>query len=199
MQIMKKFKFCLFLLAFVFISNLGYGQYLGETITLESYVGEWKWETENECLMLYLRDTTWKILSSSNEYDDDIIGTYKYYKNGVLVVDNTNVNTMPFDMPIYASIGKEDENGNIWELNLAFIDTITGKESSYESSTLKYSSGEGTPQLHINLVSEKKWYDGIEDEIARTPEEAAQLKQLSAAAKLSGWSIPNNVTLTKVN
>ena len=44
-----------------------------------------------------------------------------------------------------------------------------------------------------------KWYDGIEDEIARTPEEAAQLKQLSATAKLPGWSIPNNVTLTKVN
>lgn len=196
---MRKILFSMFLVIFIFISNFGYAQYLGETITLESYKGEWKWETENECLLLYLRDTTWKIIASSNEYDDDIIGTYKYYKNGVLIVDNTNVNTMPFDMPIYASIGKEDENGNIWELSLAFIDTVTGKESSYETSTLKYSLGKGTPQLQINLVSEKKWYDGIEDDVARTPEEAAQLKQLSAAAKLTGWSIPNNVTLTKVN
>ncbi|MBE6224265.1 MAG: hypothetical protein E7122_03440 [Bacteroidales bacterium] len=195
---MRKIIFGLFLIASMFISNLSYAQYLGETITLESYVGEWKWETENECLMLYLRDTTWKILSSSNEYVDDIIGTYKYYKNGVLIVDNTNVDTKPMDMPIYASIGKEDENGNVWELDLAFTDTITGKESDYEVSTLKYSLGRNTPQLQINLVSGTKWYDGIEDEIARTPEEAAQLKQLSAAAKLPGWSIPNNVTLTKV-
>ena len=170
-------------------------QYLGETITLKSYVGEWKWETDNERLILFLRDTTWNI---EGELEVDIVGTYKYYKNGVLVVDNTNMNTTPMDMPIYASINKEDDRGNIWELSLAFIDTTTGKESSYEYSTLKYLLGKGAPQLHINLVSEKKWYDGIEDEIARTSEEAAQLKQLSSASKLSGWSIPNNVILTKV-
>ena len=192
---MGKLKFGLFLIGFLFVSYFGNAQCSGEVITLKSYEGEWKWESNDECLILYLRDTTWNI---EGESEVDIVGTYKYYKNGVLVVDNTNMNTTPMDMPIYASINKEDDRGNIWELSLAFIDTTTGKESSYEYSTLKYLLGKGAPQLHINLVSEKKWYDGIEDEIARTSEETAQLKQLSSASKLPGWSIPNNVILTKV-
>lgn len=49
------------------------------------------------------------------------------------------------------------------------------------------------------MVDEIKWYDGAEDDLARTPEEAARLKAKSCAARLPGWSIPNNVTLTKVN
>ena len=195
MEIMRTFYLALFIIGFFLSSYSVNAQYLGETITLKSYVGEWKWETDNERLILFLRDTTWNI---EGELEEDIVGTYKYYKNGVLVVDNTNMNTTPMDMPIYASVNKEDDRGNIWELCLSFIDTVTGKESSYEYSILMYLLGKGAPQLHINLVSEKKWFDGIEDEIARTPEEAAQLRQLSNAAKLHGWSIPNNVTLTKV-
>ena len=195
---MRKIIFSMFLVIFVFISNLGYAQYLGETITLESYEGEWKWETENECLTIYLRDTTWKIIPSKNEYYNDIIGTYKYVKNNVVIVDNTTRDTIPWYMPIYAIKSRVDERGNLWELNLLFTDTVTGKESNEDYSTLVYSLGKGTPQLQINIASGTKWYDGIEDDVARTPEEAAKLKRLSAAAKLSGWSIPNNVTLTKV-
>ena len=194
---MRKIIFGLFLIASMFISTLSFAQYLGDPITMESYEGEWKWETDNECLIVYLRDTTWTLTNPNGI--SDIVGTYKYYKNGVLIVDNTNVDTMPMDMPIYASISKMDSRGDAWELRLLFTDTVTGKESDSYYSTLVYSLGKGTPQLQINIASGTKWYDGIEDEIARTPEEAAQLKQLSAAAKLSGWSIPNNVTLTKVN
>ena len=51
---MRKIIFGLFLIASMFISNLSYAQYLGETITLESYVGEWKWETENHIVPLIL-------------------------------------------------------------------------------------------------------------------------------------------------
>lgn len=194
---MRKIIFSMFLVTFVFISNLGYAQYLGETITLESYEGEWKWETENESLIIYLRDTIWRPgVSPHNKHS--IIGTYKYVKNNVVIVDNTTRDTIPWYMPIYAIKSRVDERGNLWELNLLFTDTVTGKESNEDYSTLVYSLGKGTPQLQINIASGTKWYDGIEDDVARTPEEAAKLKRLSAAAKLSGWSIPNNVTLTKV-
>ena len=40
---------------FLFTSYSDKAQYLGDTITLESYEGEWKWESNDECLILYLR------------------------------------------------------------------------------------------------------------------------------------------------
>ena len=87
---MRKIIFCLLLVVFVFMSNLSYGQDSGKTITLGSYEGEWKWEDEDECLILYMRDTTWQWWGQPE--DTDIIGTYKYIKNGVVIVDNTNTN-----------------------------------------------------------------------------------------------------------
>ena len=173
---------------------------IGDTITIASYAGVWKWETENESLTFYLKDTTW--IWVSKEFTD-IIGTYRYVKDGQVVVDNTSTNpssvSSPLRMPIYAGVHEIDENGNIWRLDLRFLDTITGKESSYEDSSLSYTVGKKGPELHINLIDEIKWYDGAEDDLARTPEEAARLKAKSRAARLPGWSIPNNVTLTKVN
>ena len=41
-------------------------------------------------------------------------------------------------------------------------------------------------------------WDGNEDFLARSKEEEEELKRLSKAYRLPGWSIPNNVTLTKV-
>ena len=200
-MVMRKIIFCLLLVVFVFMSNLSYGQDSGKTITLGSYEGEWKWEDEDECLILYLRDTTWQWWGQPE--DTDIIGTYKYIKNGVVIVDNTNTNpsslSLLFHMPIFASVGSKDINGNVWKLRLSFTDTVTGKESSYSTSTLSYTIGRNGPELFISLKSERKWYEGAEDELARTPEEAAEMKRRSNAAKLPGWSIPNNVTLTKVN
>lgn len=194
---MRKIKFSLLFVGCLLVSYLGNAQFLGETITLESYEGEWKWETEDECLIIYLRDTTWRPGTSPRD-KQNIIGTYKYTKNNVVVVDNIGRDTIPWYMPIYAFKKKIDERDNIWELTLLFTDTITGKESNEDYSTLIYTLGKGVPQLQIHISSGTKWYDGIEDEIARTPEEAAKLKRLSSAAKLPGWSIPNNVTLTKV-
>ena len=195
---MRKIKFSLLFMGCLLVSYLGNAQFLGETVTLESYEGEWKWETGDECLIIYLRDTTWKIDPTKDEYYSDIIGTYKYIKGNTVVVDNTGRDTIPWYMPIYASKSRVDEFGHAWELRLLFTDTITGKESNEDYSTLIYSLGRKAPQLQINIASGTKWYDGIEDDIARTPEEAAKLKRLSSAAKLPGWSIPNNVMLTKV-
>lgn len=198
---MRKIIFCLLLVVSVFMSNLSYGQDSDKTVTLGSYEGEWKWEDEDECLILYLRDTTWQWWGQPE--DTDIIGTYKYIKNGVVIVDNTNTNpsslSLLFHMPIFASVGSKDINGNVWKLRLSFTDTVTGKESSYSTSTLSYTIGRNGPELFISLKSEAKWYEGAEDELASTPDEAAEMKRRSNAAKLPGWSIPNNVTLMKVN
>ena len=200
-MVMRKIIFCLLLVVSVFMSDLCYGQDSGKTVTLGSYEGEWKWEDDDECLILYLRDTTWQYSDLSES--TDIIGTYKYIKNGVVVVDNTNVSPSSLrsllDMPIHACKGPLDNNGNIFYLRLSFTDTVTGKESSHNTSTLSYTIGRNGPELFISLKSERKWYEGAEDELARTPEEAAEMKRRSNAAKLPGWSIPNNVTLTKVN
>ena len=51
---MRKIIFCLLLVISVFMPDFGYGQNSEKTITLESYVGEWKWETENHLAPLIL-------------------------------------------------------------------------------------------------------------------------------------------------
>ena len=195
---MRTLGFMFFFAAHVLISSLSYAQVMENMSTVENFAGEWKWETEDECLIFYLRDTIWKASELGTE-KHSIVGTYKYYKNGALIVDNTGRDTIPWYMPIYASKSKVDSDGFIRELRLLFKDTVTGKESCADYSTLTYSMGRFSTELYVYLADERKWYDGIEDEIARTPEEAAHLKQLSSAAKLPGWSIPNDVTLTKVN
>ena len=101
------------------------------------------------------------------------------------------------DMPIYGGADEEDDQGNIWSLYIEFHDTLTDKQSSYDSS-LSYSIGKNGPQLHLKLVSEPAWWEGNEDFLARSKEEEEKLKRLSKAYRLPGWSIPNNVTLTKV-
>lgn len=101
---------------------------IGDTITIASYAGVWKWETENESLTFYLKDTTW--IWVSTEFTS-IIGTYRYVKDGQVVVDNTSTNpssvSSPLRMPVFANIKEMDEQGNTWDLYLCFLDTITGK------------------------------------------------------------------------
>jgi hypothetical protein len=170
------------------------------TITLKSYAGEWKWENENktETLVFYLRDTTWEWHGKEL---DHIYGTYQYIRNDSVIVDNTNMKPSSeidvIDMPIYGGADEEDDKGNIWSLYIEFHDTLTDKQSSYDSS-LSYSIGKNGPQLHLKLVSEPAWWEGNEDFLARSKEEEEKLKRLSKAYRLPGWSIPNNVTLTKV-
>ena len=169
-------------------------------ITLKSYAGEWKWENENktETLIFYLRDTTWEWHGKEL---DHIYGTYKYIRNDSVIVDNTNMKPSSeidvIDMPIYGGADEEDDQGNIWSLYIEFHDTLTDKQSSYDSS-LSYSIGKNGYQLHVKLVSEPAWWEGNEDFLARSKEEEEKLKRLSKAYRLPGWSIPNNVTLTKV-
>lgn len=197
-----KFLIKLIFIGFVcLISSVNlYSQYLGDVISISSYSGVWKWETEDECLTLYLRDTVWTWGNGAPK--TDIIGTYRYVKNNIVVVDNTDIipSALPIllDMPIYAHSREKDDFGNVWTMSLLFKDTVTGKESSYAESTLSYSLGRHTPELSINLVSEEKWYEGAEDQLARTPQEAYNMRLKSQAAKLAGWSIPNNVVLKKI-
>ena len=171
-----------------------------QTITLKSYAGEWKWENENktETLIFYLRDTTWEWHGKEL---DHIYGTYKYIRNDSVIVDNTNMKPSSeidvIDMPIYGGADEEDDQGNIWSLYIEFNDTLTDKQSSYDSS-LSYSIGKNGPQLHLKLISQPAWWEGSEELLARSKEEEEKLKRLSKAYRLPGWSIPNNVTLTKV-
>jgi hypothetical protein len=170
-------------------------------ITLKSYAGEWKWENENktEILVFYLRDTTWNWYG---EIFDDIYGTYKYIRNDSVIVDNTHMKPSSeidvIDMPIYANAYHEDDKGNILDLWLSFTDTLTEKQADGLNSFLIYSIGKVGPQLHIKLESQIAWWEGNEDFLARSKEEEEELKRLSKAYRLPGWSIPNNVTLTKV-
>ena len=170
-------------------------------ITLKSYAGEWKWENENktETLILYLRDTTWNWYG---EIFDDIYGTYKYIRNDSVIVDNTHMKPSSeidvIDMPICGEANEEDDIGNIWSLWLSFTDTLTEKQADGMNSFLIYSIGKDGPQLHIKLESQIAWWEGNEDFLARSKEEEEKLKRLSKAYRLPGWSIPNNVTLTKV-
>ncbi len=170
------------------------------TITLKSYAGVWKWENENktETLIFYLRDTTWEWHGKEL---DHVYGTYKYIRNDSVIVDNTNMKPSSeidvIDMPICGSWDDMDDDGNIWSLYLDFTDTLTDKCSS-ENSSLTYSIGKNGPQLHLKLVSAPAWWEGNEDFLARSKEEEEKLKRLSKAYRLPGWSIPNNVTLTKV-
>ena len=196
----RLFRYLILSVLFLMFKTNLYSQYLGDALTLSSYEGVWKWETQDESLVLYLRDTTWKW--GNMDYRIDIIGTYKYVKNDCVIIDNTDIVPSALevllDMPIYAQIKEKDEFGNIWVLRLLFKDTLTGKESSLLESTLMYSLGRYIPELTIRLVDDEKWYEGMEDELASSPAQAEKMKRKAQAAHLPGWSIPNNVVLKKV-
>lgn len=176
-------------------------QYLGDKISLESYAGEWKWETDNESFTLYLRDTVWMWQSNDKEASHAIVGTYRYVKNGTVIIDNTGVCKSPADMPVFAmeSPGHNDESGNVWALWVVVEDTNTRKLSDEEYSTLKYSLGRFGPLLTMSLTHTYPWFEGIEEQVAAlTGEDPDELKAIVAGCRLSSFSFPEAVTFTKV-
>lgn len=190
----------IFLLGCLALVSKVSAQYLGDKITVQEYEGVWRWETESECFTLYLRDTVWKYLPGDKKEVHAIVGNYRYVRDGV-VVDNTNLNLSPNRMPIYGSENPMDTDGygNMWSLRLIFTETDTMKKSDPDYSRLVYSLGRYAPQLRLELVGATMWFDGLEDQVAAiSGENPDSLRAISTGCKRPYWSVPNNITFTKV-
>ncbi len=82
-------------LSFQDIFNTGYsykhGDYVKDTQNqLDPYVGTWKYEGNNMTLILKLQKIPMFYEDISKTYRDELLATYKFVKDGVILVDNLN-------------------------------------------------------------------------------------------------------------
>ena len=163
-------------------------------VDLQSYVGTWKYETPVETLIFKLKDTIKSSTIFEGEFYHKIIGTYRYIKNGIVVIDNMNMFPCVDDlgMPVIARPGREDAVGNIHELSLSFKDTKTGKSSS--DCIIEYVSP-GSSEKKIRLILKDETDLLVWESLGQglDPEYDEYMKK----KKLPGWTIPNNVVLIK--
>ena len=181
---------CVFVTGLLLVMNANAQIYLGK-VDLQSYVGTWKYETPEETITLKLQDTV--VIYFDKEFET-ILGTYKYIKNGVVVVDNMNMFPCVNDlkMPIICNPGRKDAVGNMHELSLSFKDTKTGKSSS--DCIIEYVSP-GSSEKKIRLILKDETDLLVWESLGQglDPEYDEYMKK----KKLPGWSIPNNVVLVK--
>ncbi len=193
---MRKIIFFYVFVAGLFISLSAHSQiYLGEHIDIKSYSGIWKYETPSDTLIIKLKDTVARSMANSSVYLDEILGTYRYIKNGAVVIDNMDMFPCKNElrMPMLANPIKMDEVGNLIMLSVSFEDTKTGKTSS--DCYIEYISGGqgGKPRIKLVLKDEtdliiwENFGQGVD------PEYDEHMRK----KRIPGWSIPNGILLTK--
>ncbi len=96
-------------LSFQDIFNTGYsykhGDYVKDTQNqLDPYVGTWKYEGNGMVLILKLQKASMFYNDISKTYRDKLLATYKFVKDGVILVDNLNAPIIS----TYQNIGNEN-------------------------------------------------------------------------------------------
>ena len=156
--------------------SASFGTYIKDiNHTFDPYLGIWKYQNGNEIFIIKLEKVTKYYDADFKVYFDFIKGNYSYSTDGGItflvnsILTNSN-NNSPDDNPIYSSDPAYFDNNNF-----SFKDILFNKSCF---ATVKFISG-STSQLEFQLSEWTRGYIIGEQPIP------------------SGFSIPNNVILTK--
>lgn len=172
----------LFLVWCVFLSLTTFGclgaQTFVPTENLSAYVGTWVYKNSNETFQLYIKKGT---LELERFHGECLLGDYSYTKDGIKL-DAYSVVDVPtvyaddnYDKVVFHAVNRKTKDGvqaNV--LNLFLQDKRMGKRVHGRITLLS------STQMHFMLFDVEGEYDRDED------------------MPIEGFSIPNDVTLTKV-
>ena len=163
------------------LEDLPAGSYIKEIDgELDKFNGIWRWTNGNQVLTFVLEKKTQVLDIRYNSYSDYIVGDYSYTTNNGnsyivnTILQNSGVETE--NTPMFAFSSNED-NTNI--IDFFFIDVLKQKNSC--RAIFEFVSGSPN-QLVLTL---------------KNPEMIGRMH--GEPAFIYEFSIPNNVTLTKVN
>lgn len=158
------------------VNNSPSGTYIKDiNNTFAPFLGTWKYQNGNEILIIKLEKVTKYYYPQYGNYDDFIKGNYSYSTDGNLTyITNTIISNNLVDDPNVNSLNSSGPHDSS-EDSFSFIDEEYQKSADAKFTFLPNS----TTQLTLKLSNISRGY--IYPEVAPN----------------SGFSIPNNVILTK--
>lgn len=170
--------FCLWFYLEVITIGYSIAQSHVPTINLTTYSGTWIYKTDSTIFQIHLKQGTFEL---EKYHGECLIGDYAYMRNGSYL-DNYNATNIPaiytknnFDSIVIHAVNQRNADNEPQPncLNIMFYDKRMGKRSLGHITRLS------STQIHLLLFDVEGEYDNEQD------------------IPIEGFSIPNNITLTK--